>query len=72
MVLPTEAATSVQKYQTLSPDLGLNSWAAFTSAIHDPAVLTGEFLLLEDEVKPVLSAALEAGLDVTRLSASHK
>jgi hypothetical protein len=70
VVLPREAATSVQKYQTLSSNLGLNSWAAFTSAIHDPAALTGEFLLLDDEVNPVLSAALEAGLEVTGLAVS--
>src|SRR5215472_9820459 len=58
VVLPREAATIVQDYQTLSPNFGLNSWAAFSSAIHEPAVLAGEFLLLNDEVNPVVSAAL--------------
>jgi hypothetical protein len=68
VVFPREAATIVQDYQKLSPNLGLNSWAAFTSAVHQEAVLTGQLLLLEDEVNPVLTAALRAHLEVTGLS----
>jgi len=70
VVFPREEATIVQDYQSLSPNLGLNSWSAFTSAIHHEAVLTGQFLLLEDEVNPVITVALDAGLDVTGLAAS--
>ena len=70
LVLPREAATIVQDYQTLSPNFGLNSWVTFSSAIHHPATMNGEFLLLDDEVNPVLSAALDAGLDVTGLAES--
>jgi len=70
IVLPREAATVVQDYQTLSPNFGLNSWAAFSSAIHESALLSGEFLLLNDEVSPVLSAALDAGLETTGLAVS--
>jgi Domain of Unknown Function (DUF1259) len=70
VVLPREEATIIQDYQSLSPNLGLNSWSAFTSAIHHEAILTGQFLLLEDEVNPVITVALEAGLDVTGLAAS--
>jgi hypothetical protein len=70
VVFPREEATIVQDYQTLSPNLGLNSWSAFTSAIHHEAILTGQFLLLEDEVNPVITVALDAGLDVTGLAAS--
>jgi hypothetical protein len=47
----------------------LNSWVAFTSAIHHDALVTGQFLLLEDEVNPVITVALESGLDVTGLAA---
>src|SRR5438876_7289266 len=47
IVFPREEATIVQDYQSLSPNLGLNSWSAFTSAIHHEAILTGQFLLLE-------------------------
>ncbi|NUQ29754.1 MAG: DUF1259 domain-containing protein [Acidobacteriaceae bacterium] len=70
IMLPREAATIVQDYQRLSPNLGLNSWAAFISGVHHEAVLTGQFLLLDDEVNPALDAVLAAGLDVTRLAAS--
>src|SRR5947209_4925454 len=68
--LPREEASVVQDYQTLSPNLGLNSWAAFSSGVHHEAILTGEFLLLDDEVNPVLDAVLNAGFEVTGLAAS--
>jgi hypothetical protein len=70
IVLPREAATIVQDYQTLSPNLGLNSWVTFSSAIHQEAILAGQFLLLDDEVNAVLAATLESGLEVTGLAAS--
>lgn len=70
IILPREDATVVQDYQTLSPNLGLNSWVAFASGVHHEAILTGEFLLFDDEVNPVLDAVLEAGLEVTGLAAS--
>jgi hypothetical protein len=70
IVLPREAATIVQDYQTLSPNLGLNSWVTFSTAIHQEAILAGQFLLLDDEVSAVLAAALESGLEVTGLAAS--
>jgi hypothetical protein len=68
VVLPRDAATIVQDYQTLSPNLGLNSWVAFVPAIHHEALLTGQLLLLEDEVDPVLIRAINAGLQVTGLA----
>jgi hypothetical protein len=70
VVFPREEATIVQDYQSLSPNLGLNSWSAFTSAVHHEAILTGQFLLREDEVNPVITVALDAGLDVTGLAGS--
>jgi len=42
---------------------------AFAPAVHYGALLTGQFLLLEDEVNDVLTAALDAGLGVTGLAA---
>jgi hypothetical protein len=62
----------VEGYQPASAArrFGLNSWVAFTSAIHHDALVTGQFLLLEDEVNPVITVALDAGLDVTGLAAS--
>ena len=70
IVLPREAATIVQDYQTLSPNLGLNSWVTLSSAIHQEAILAGQFLLLDDEVDAVLATALESGLALVLLS--HK
>jgi Domain of Unknown Function (DUF1259) len=49
----------------LSPRLGLNSWAAFAADMHHEAMLKGQFALLEDEVNPVLTTALDSGLEGT-------
>ena len=70
VVIPREAATLVVDSQTLSPNIGLNSWAGFKSAVHHEAVFTGQFLLLEDEVDAALSASVHAGLQVTALADS--
>jgi hypothetical protein len=70
VVLPETKATVVQDYQTLSPNFGLNSWVAFTPAVHHEALLVGQILLLEDEVNPVMTAALSAGLEITGLADS--
>jgi hypothetical protein len=70
VVLPREAATIVRDDQALSPNLGLNSWVTFSAGVHREAILTGEFLLLADEVNAVLSAALENGLEITGLADS--
>jgi hypothetical protein len=70
VVFPREEATIVTDDRTLSPGLGLNSWVSFASAIHHEAILTGQFLLLDDEVNAVLTVTLDAGLEVTGLAAS--
>jgi hypothetical protein len=50
----------------LTPPMGLTSWAAFRKAgQHD--VVMGDIVLLEDQVNPVMSAALDGGLEVTAL-----
>ena len=48
------------------PDLGLTAWAAFTRA-DDHTMVMGDIVLLENEVNPVMSAALDSGLEVTAL-----
>ena len=68
IVLPREAATVIFDYQTLPSTLGLNTWAAFSPAKHHRALMTGEFLLLEDEVDSVISSAVNANLQVTGLA----
>jgi len=50
----------------MTPPLGLTAWAAFTKAGTHTMVM-GDIVLLEDQVNPVMSAALDAGLDVTAL-----
>ena len=50
----------------LPPFMGLSSWAAFTP-MGRSAMLMGDTVLLEDEVNPAMSAALDAGLQVTAL-----
>jgi len=47
--------------------MGLTSWAAFTTGTLKEAMVMGELVLFEDEVNPVMSAALESGLEVTAL-----
>lgn len=53
---------------TMPPFMGLASWAAFTPA-HGGAhvMMMGDTVVFEDEVNPAMSAALEAGLEVTAL-----
>jgi len=70
VIFPREAATFVRDGQTLSPNLGLNSWVAFKSAVHHEAIATGQILLLQDEVDAVLAKTLDSGLEVTGLASS--
>lgn len=52
---------------TMPPFMGLTSWAAFTEGVNAEVMLAGDLVLFEDEVNPVMSAALDAGLSVTAL-----
>lgn len=47
--------------------LGFGGWVALTKGSEGHDVLMGDLVLTEDEVNPVMSAALTAGLDVTAL-----
>lgn len=49
------------------PFMGLTSWAAFTPAHDGQTMMMGDTVVFEDEVNPVMSAALDAGLEVTAL-----
>ncbi len=50
----------------LTPPMGLTSWAAFSRAANHTVVM-GDMVLLEDQVNPVMSIALDNGLEVTAL-----
>ncbi len=49
------------------PFMGLTSWAAFQKGTKSEAMVMGDLVLFEDEVNPVMSAALDGGLTVTAL-----
>jgi hypothetical protein len=51
---------------TMPPFMGLGTWAAFQGT-NDKAMMMGDTVLFEDEVNPVMSAALDNGLSVTAL-----
>lgn len=47
--------------------MGLTTWAAFTEGKAEEAMVMGDFVLMQDEVNPVMSKLLDAGLSVTAL-----
>src|SRR5579884_358314 len=51
----------------IPPFMGLTSWAAFKSGKTSEAMVMGDIVLFQDEVNPVMSAALDHGLEVTAL-----
>src|SRR5436190_4611969 len=51
----------------MPPFMGLTSWAAFSEGGKAEVMVAGDLVLFEDEVNPVMSAALGAGLSVTAL-----
>src|SRR5713101_3608854 len=50
----------------ITPPMGLTSWAAFKQAGKQTMVM-GDMVLDEDQVNPVMSVALDNGLEVTAL-----
>jgi len=52
---------------TMPPFMGLGSYAAFTPVKGGELMLMGDTVLLQDEVNPAMSAALDSGLEVTAL-----
>ena len=51
----------------MPPFMGLTSWAAFTPGKNADAMVMGDLVLFQDEVNPVMSVALDSGLEVTAL-----
>jgi hypothetical protein len=62
----TDVKVSVEG-RSMHPFLGLTSWAAFTPHSASELMVMGDLVLFEDEVNPVMSAALDNGLEVTAL-----
>src|SRR6266550_1372185 len=61
-----DVAITVEQVR-LAPFMGFTSWAAFTPGMKDGVMVMGDMVLFEDEVNPVMSVALDAGLEVTAL-----
>jgi rhodanese-related sulfurtransferase len=51
----------------MPPFMGLTTWAGFMAGQKTEAMVSGDVVLFEDEVNPVMSAALNTGLVVTAL-----
>jgi hypothetical protein len=62
----TDIKVSVDGWM-MPPFMGLTSWAAFTPGMKADAMVMGDLVLFQDEVNPVMFAALDAGLQVTAL-----
>jgi hypothetical protein len=62
----TDLPVSVDGWK-MQPFMGLTTWAAFVEGKTAEAMVAGDLVLFEDEVNPVMSAALNAGLNVTAL-----
>jgi hypothetical protein len=65
----TDIPVTVDGWSNLPPFIGLTSYAAFTPDANagTPATVAGDIALFQDEVNPVMSAALNNGLQVTAL-----
>jgi hypothetical protein len=63
--LPVE----IDGWKKLPPFMGLTSWAAFVPGEKPgvEAMVMGDLVVFEDEVNPVMSVALDAGVEVTAL-----
>ena len=61
-----DVKVSVDEWQ-MPPFMGLTSWAAFKTGMKADAMVMGDLVLFQDEVNPVMSVALDEGLNVTAL-----
>ncbi len=52
---------------SMPPFMGLTSWAGFTKGSKKNMMVMGDLVLFQDEVNPVMSVALDNGLQVTAL-----
>src|SRR6516164_11847018 len=64
---PRDDVSVTVEQNHMAPLMGLTSRAAFMPFGKDRAMVMGDMVLFEDEVNPVMSAALNGGLEVTAL-----
>lgn len=68
VAFPRSDVTVTVDGRALHPFQGVTSWAAFTPGAHSGQLMVmGDLALFEDEVNPVMSVALDNGLEVTAL-----
>jgi hypothetical protein len=65
--VPRDDVKVVVDGNALPPFMGLTSWASFMGGREKQAMLMGDIVLFCDEVNPAMSAALDAGLEITAL-----
>jgi hypothetical protein len=65
----SDLPVTVDGWKNMPPFMGLTSWAAFAPGEKPgiEAMVMGDLVVFEDEVNPVMSAALNNGLEVTAL-----
>ncbi len=51
---------------TIKPALALGGWTAF-KPVHGGVMMMGDLVLLESEITPVMTAAIENGLEITAI-----
>ena len=66
---PRDVPVEIDRWTSVPPFMGLTSWAGFAPGEKPgvDAMVMGDLVVFEDEVSPVLSAALNNGLEVTAL-----
>jgi hypothetical protein len=62
-----DVPVQIDGWSNVPPFMGLTSYASFLPLEGGGAMMMGDLVLFEDEVNPVMSAALDKGLDVTAL-----
>jgi hypothetical protein len=65
--VPRHDLTVVAAGVRITPPMGLTSWAAFQALETGQVMVMGDLVLQEDQVNPVMSVALDNGLEVTAL-----
>jgi hypothetical protein len=62
-----DVPVQIDGWSNVPPFMGLTSYASFMPLDAGRVMMMGDLVLFEDEVNPVMSAALDKGLDVTAL-----
>jgi hypothetical protein len=67
ILVPRNDLNIVMSGVPITPEMGLTSWVTFKKA-GNLAYINGDLILLQDQINPIMSLALAAGLQVTGLN----